>query len=447
MGKQMLKPGEHGEIFLKETSTGSWRGRARLRLLDGDYTSVSRSASNRDAARLRVQEGITERLNAPKGSESLTPTSKFGLACREWVNEMRVRATWPRPPIRPQTIDEYERLLGNHAVPRLGKRCLNELTPAVCQGLLDSIVERGKDGKFDLVTTASQVRSAVNQVLDRAVIHDALRDNPMRKTKAPAPRKPDPKALTVTDVYRLRAAVRAWEEVRRGKPGPKPRGHLPAAVDLMLGTGMRIGEVMALQWGAVNLSPDGLPTVAVEATMVDIKGQGTVRQEMPKTDAGERTIIVPPFVVASLKAIRPEVTTAQTAVFASRRFKDGRNVGRPVTTHNMRRMLRAALELAGMAGEVHPHLLRSTVATFVARRMSSAEASALLGHKIGTGVTERHYIERLRLAPDTSAVLQAMIEIGEEEARSAVSGKAEREPVAGRVSVAVAVADPDESGW
>ncbi|MBO0609364.1 tyrosine-type recombinase/integrase [Myceligenerans salitolerans] len=277
MGKQTLKPGEHGEIFLKETSTGSWRGRARLRLLDGDYTSVSRSASNRDVARLRVQEGITERLNAPKGSESLTPTSKFGLACREWVNEMRVRATWPRPPIRPQTIDEYERLLGNHAVPKLGKRRLNELTPAVCQGLLDSIVERGKDGKFDLVTTASQVRSAVNQVLDRAVIHDALRDNPMRKTKAPAPQKPDPKALTVTDVYRLRAAVRAWEEDRRGKPGPKPRGHLPAAVDLMLGTGMRIGEVMALQWGAVNLSPDGLPTVAVEATMVDIKGAGDDR--------------------------------------------------------------------------------------------------------------------------------------------------------------------------
>jgi integrase len=124
-------------------------------------------------------------------------------------------------------------------------------------------------------------------------------------------------------------------------------------VDLMLGTGMRIGEVMALQWGAVNLSPDGLPTVAVEATMVDIKRQGTVRQEMPKTDAGERTIIIPPFVVASLTAIRPEATTAGMPVFASRRFKDGRNVGRPVTTHNMRRMLRAALDLAEMTGEVH----------------------------------------------------------------------------------------------
>jgi hypothetical protein len=42
----------------------------------------------------------------------------------------------------------------------------------------------------------------------------------------------------------------------------------------------------------------------------------------------------------------------------------------------------------------------------------------LLGHKIGAGVTERNYIERLRQAPDVSAVRQAMVEIGEEEARS-----------------------------
>jgi len=195
-----------------------------VRLLDGSYVWVSRSASGRDTARLRVQEGITERLGAPKGSESLTPSSKLGLACRQWVNEMRVRATWPRPPIRPQTIDEYERLLGNHVVPKLGKRRLNELTPAVCQGLLDSIIERAKTGKHDLVTTTQQLRSAVNQVLDRAVIHDAMKDNPMRKTQGPVPKKPNPKAMTVTDVYRLRQAVRAWEEDRQGSRGRSRAG-------------------------------------------------------------------------------------------------------------------------------------------------------------------------------------------------------------------------------
>ncbi|GAA4687982.1 Phage integrase, N-terminal SAM-like domain [Promicromonospora umidemergens] len=437
MGKHKLEPGEHGEIFLQQTGLKTWRGRTRLCLWDGTETWVSRNASTDDAARLKVQKGVVERLSAARGSDDLKPNSKVGLACRQWVAEMRVRSEWPRPPIRPQTVDEYERLLGNHVVPTLGKRRLNELTPALCQAFVDGIVKLGKSKERqakgqEMVTTTLQVRSALCMVLDRAVVHDAIRDNPMRKTIAPARKKPNPKAMTVTDVYRLRTAVRAWEKDREGKPGPKPTGQLPAAIDVMLGTGMRIGEVMALRWGEVNLSPDGLPTIAVEATLTDVKGQGTVRQPMPKTDAGERVIIIPPFVVESLEQIRPVVTSAEMPVFPSRRFKDKRV--REQTTANLRRTLRSALALAKMAGEVHPHLLRSTAATFVARRMRAADAAALLGHKIDAGVTGRHYIERLRLAPDTSAVLQEMVDIGKEEAAklkrakvAAASGMGSRE--------------------
>ncbi|GAB4087301.1 tyrosine-type recombinase/integrase [Myceligenerans cantabricum] len=416
MGKQKLEPGEHGEIFLKETSPGKWRGRTRLCLWDGTKTSVSRNATTSDAARLKVQRGVVERLSAARGSEDLKPTSKVGLACRQWIDEMRERTTWPNPPLRPQSVDEYERVIDNHVIPELGKRRLNELTPASCQKLLDSILKKGKGGKNNMITTTRQVRNAMNQVLDRAVVHDALRDNPMRKAIAPSKDKPRPKAITAPDVGRLRAVVRGWEKSREDRSGPKPTGHLRVAVDVMLGAGLRIGEVMALCWGEVNLSPDGLPTIAVEATLTDIKGQGVVRQDRPKTDAGARVIILPPFALEALNSIRPAETTADMPVFQGRLFKDGRNAGRPVSTHNMRRMLRAALDWAGMKGEVHPHLLRSTVATQVARKMRAADAAALLGHAIDAGITGRHYIEQLRLAPDTSAVLQTMVEIGDEEA-------------------------------
>ncbi|WP_454850001.1 tyrosine-type recombinase/integrase [Promicromonospora soli] len=425
MGKQKLEPGEHGEIFLQETSPGKWRGRTRLCLWDNTEVWVSRNASTDDGARLKVQRGVVERLGAACGSDDLKPTSKVGLACRQWIEEMRERSSWPKPPILPQSVDEYERVIGNHVVPRLGQRRLNELTPAMCQKFLDTLLKQGKGGKNNMITTTRQARNVVNQVLDRAVIHDALRDNPMRKTIAPSKEKPQPKAITALDIGRLRMVVRGWEESREGRSGPKPTGHLRVAVDVMLGSGLRIGEVMALRWGEVNLPPDGLPTISVKATLTDIKGQGVVRQEKPKTDAGERTIIIPQFAVEALDSIRPAKTTAEMAVFQGRLFKDGRNVGRPVSTHNLRRMLRTALELAGMKGEVHPHLLRSTVATQVARKMRAADAAALLGHSIDAGVTGRHYIERVRLAPDTSAVLQAMVEFGDEEAARQAAEDAE----------------------
>lgn len=90
MGKHKLEPGEHGEIFLQQTGPDAWRGRTRLCLWDGSETWVSRNASDEDVARLKVQKGVVERLSAARGSDDLKPTSKLGLACRQWVAEMRV---------------------------------------------------------------------------------------------------------------------------------------------------------------------------------------------------------------------------------------------------------------------------------------------------------------------------------------------------------------------
>ncbi|WP_454860129.1 tyrosine-type recombinase/integrase [Promicromonospora soli] len=446
MPREQLKPGEHGKFSFAPMPDGQVRARARVCLLDNSVVQVTRIGKNEATALSKLQKAIAERIGAASGSSELAPNSKVGLACRQWIDELRERSKWPNPPVRPQTVDEYERLLGNHVNPYLGHYRLNQLTPAIVQTWVDGIVRRGKAGGHDMVATAIQAHGRFADVLDRAVVHDALRGNPVRKAKTPKPKTPRPVALTVMTVGQLRWAVRAWEKQRGGLPGPKPTGHLPAAVDVMLGTGLRIGEVMALRWGEVNLSTDGLPTVRVEATLVDIKGQGTVRQEEPKTDAGGRTIIIPPFTVAALESVRPAGTRADAPVFPSRMFKDGRNVDRPQTTHNMRRSLRAALEKAEMTGQVHPHKLRSTVATEVARKMKPADAAALLGHKIDTGITARHYIEQLRLAPDTSAVLQAMVEIGDDAWRHELERR-ERAAEEAPASVSLATRESSGTGW
>lgn len=416
-----LKPGQQGAISYRATKSGGWEARARLKLFSGAEIQVSRSRTTKAGARLALQDAIAEQLQAPTGSADLKSDSRVGLAARQWITDLRAQSEWPNPPIRAQTVDEYERLLANHVVPALGKRRLNELSPSVCQAWVNAIVEGGKGRKHGMVVTANQAGSVFKRVLDRAVVHDALRINPMLAVKLPQVAAPVPRALTAIEVYRLRRAVRDWEVSRVGKPGPPPTGILPAAVDVMLGTGLRVGEVLALLWEAVDLTAVR-PTVTVEATLVDVKGKGTLRQEMPKTKAGERTIILPPFTVEALLSLRPVGVPDEWPVFPARQFKNAGGPPKPRTTSNVRSNLRQALDLAGVTDHVYPHLLRSTVATFVARKMSVADAGALLGHKADSSVTTRHYIEQLRVAPDTSAVLQTLIEIGEAEGRAEETG-------------------------
>lgn len=296
-----LLPGEVGEVSYRKIplkgarGKSVWQARVRVCLFDGTEKQPGRNADDQTEARNRVLAAAHGLLGAARGSEALKPESLVGLACRQWITELRVRQTWPNPPVRPQTVDEYERNLGLHVVPRLGKLRLRELTPAIVQSWIDGMIERAKDGPHDMVTTTIATRGNLIKVLDRAVVHDALRDNPARKTQAPARVRSEPTAMTVLDIGRLRAAVSSWENARVGQPGPRPTGHLSVVIDVMLGTGIRIGEAMALRWGEVNLSPDGLPTIAVQATLTDVKGEGTLRQEKTKTRAGERIIIIPPF--------------------------------------------------------------------------------------------------------------------------------------------------------
>jgi hypothetical protein len=121
-------------------------------------------------------------------------------------------------------VDEYERLLGNHVNPYRGRYRLNELTPATCQTWVDGIIRRGEAGGHDMVATAIQAHGRFADVVDRAVVQDALRDDPVRKAKTPKPKTPRPVALTVMPVGQLRWAVRSWEKQRVTRRRPSRSG-------------------------------------------------------------------------------------------------------------------------------------------------------------------------------------------------------------------------------
>lgn len=109
------------------------------------------------------------------------------------------------------------------------------------------------------------------------------------------------RALEAEQLEGVRSAIRQWQQPIPGKPGPRHTGDLTDVVDLMLATGARIGEILAVRWEDADLGAEH-PTVTICGTIVYLKGKGFFRQERTKSDAGYRTVILPRFAVGMLLA-------------------------------------------------------------------------------------------------------------------------------------------------
>src|SRR3546814_14670709 len=73
-------------------------------------------------------------------------------------------------------------------------------------------------------------------------------------------------------------------------------------IDLMLATGARIGEILALRWIDVHLAGDR-PKVTISGTIQTEPGTGTYRTPSPKSASSLRTVTSPNFAAAVL--VRP----------------------------------------------------------------------------------------------------------------------------------------------
>ena len=113
-------------------------------------------------------------------------------------------------------------------------------------------------------------------MLDAAVEAGALASNPVRGSMSVSRPKTEDRILTLTELETVRMAVEAW--MTKDRPGPKASGDLADIIELMLATGARIGEVLALRWSDIDLVAR---TVEVNATIKTQAGKGTYRKPLP----------------------------------------------------------------------------------------------------------------------------------------------------------------------
>jgi integrase len=227
-------------------------------------------------------------------------------------------------------------------------------------------------------------------ILGLAVRHGLLPTNPVREAAIRRGTRTSrgPRGLTVEETRQLRARLTADPDAARRD--------LPDLVDFMLGTGVRIGEACAIGPTAVDLQA----ALAVEATVIRIRGLGLVIQDFPKSTAGRRALALPAAIVDLL---RRRIDTHPSAADPAVIFPSPQ--GRLRDPSNTSGDLRAALDRAGFPW-VTSHVFRKTVAT----RLDDAGLSARqiadhLGHS-RPSLTQDVYLGRGLASPAAAAALQ-----------------------------------------
>jgi len=234
--------------------------------------------TKKDAER-RLREVLREIENGGIGDGRMT----IREMCDRWLATCKHR-------VGPKTYHRYEQLARDHIVPALGAHRADKLRPAHVEAALSSWVGGKRlDGSTGTLSARS-VRHAFDTL--RAACRWATRmsilsRNPMDAVTPPSWQQREMKTL---DAAGVAALLRAAAGTELGVP-----------IAVLVGTGMRRGELLGLKWSDVDFEA-GKVSIRRSVEMVD----GERREKPPKTRRSARTLALAPFVLEALRRQKRE---------------------------------------------------------------------------------------------------------------------------------------------
>ena len=263
--------------------------------------------------------------------------------------------------LRPNTLRSYEQFIRCYIKPYLGDKIVSRVTRMDIQKLYRKLKHEGRvhghpeHGHELSDTMVLRIHAMLHQCLKDAEAAHVVARNPTDGAVVPKASYKPKQILTKEQMDTFLAAVdrnEIWRDFFYTE----------------LTTGLRRGELLALQWDDLDFKTG---TLTVNKQVYEVKGR--LQVSIPKTRASIRRLVLPPGVVEVLRQYRETVDSRW--MFPSPVKED-----MPMTPGAVRRRLQIILERAGCK-RIRFHDLRHTFATLsLENGMDVKTLSAMLGH-------------------------------------------------------------------
>jgi integrase len=331
--KKLVSPAKRGrrakgEGTIYKRSDGKWCGAITTRRSDG--------SAKRSVLYGRTQNAVLQKLRALRARadetvELKSDTLSTGDFLERWLGDcVRVQC-------RPATYQLYSLLVKRHIAPHIGKVRLAHLAASDVSNLYTRLKSLGASERM-----VQMVHARLHSALKQAVRWELAFRNVSDLVDPPRAERKQMRALD-------RDEVRRFLETARGV-------QLYALYVLAVTTGLRQGELLALQWPDIDFKRG---TLSVRHTLLEVNNRLVLGE--PKTRASKRLVTLPKIALSALEeqSLRSG-TSAPRPIWV---FADSN--GGPLRKSNLiRRSFKPLLEAASLPN-IRFHDLRHTAATLL----------------------------------------------------------------------------------
>ena len=282
---------------------------------------------------------------------------------KDWLTQWLENYVYPSVKVR--TFERYKLIVERHIKEKLGGTELSELSLLALQSFITELLQGGnkKTGGGLAANSVNAVISVIQSSLKTAHMLGLTKEYMADKLKRPKLMEKPVECFTLAEQKQIEHAIRS---------GKKDKLY---GIILCLYSGLRIGELMALQWCDIDFVK-GVLTVSKSCH----DGKNGLIIDEPKTSTSRRVIPLPKQLLPMMKALKRR-SVSPFVVSAS---------GNPVSVRSYQRSFELLLKKLKISHKGF-HSLRHTFATRALEcGMDVKTLSEILGHKNPTVTLNRY---------------------------------------------------------